>query len=123
MLLPWVETRRTVPPCDNGGRVARRYHREPQDGADAAEVAELLNVSKRLVYQLVSVGDIPHFRVGAAVRFEPKALSLWLRGKLKAAGKEAECHALHSLDASLFTAEGMTGWSSDVLLPKAPARA
>jgi excisionase family DNA binding protein len=32
----------------------------------AAEVAELLNVSKRLVYQLVSVGDIPHFRVGAA---------------------------------------------------------
>jgi hypothetical protein len=55
------------------------------------------------------------------VRFEPKALSLRLRGKkLKAAGKEAECHALHSLDASLFTAEGMTDWSSDVLLPKAP---
>jgi len=25
------------------------------------EVAEILNVSRRLVYQLVSVGEIPHF--------------------------------------------------------------
>jgi len=46
-----------------------------------AEVAELLNVSGRLVYQLVAIGDIPHFRVGKAVWFEPKALSVWLRGK------------------------------------------
>lgn len=41
-----------------------------------AEVAEMLNVSKRLVYQLVSAGEIPHFKVGSAVRFEPKAKSV-----------------------------------------------
>ncbi|MFZ1009507.1 MAG: helix-turn-helix domain-containing protein [Candidatus Sulfotelmatobacter sp.] len=46
------------------------------------EVALLLNVSERLVYQLVSAGEIPHFRVGSAVRFEPKSLSTWLHEKL-----------------------------------------
>jgi excisionase family DNA binding protein len=48
------------------------------------EVADLLSVSRRLIYQLVSIGEIPHFRVGGAVRFEPKMLGSWLHGKLSA---------------------------------------
>jgi excisionase family DNA binding protein len=51
------------------------------------EVAQILSVSQRLVYQLVAVGEIPHFKVGSAVRFEPKALSDWLHEKLQASGK------------------------------------
>jgi excisionase family DNA binding protein len=46
------------------------------------EVAQFLSVSQRLIYQLVSKGDIPHFRVGAAVRFEPKRLGAWLELKM-----------------------------------------
>jgi excisionase family DNA binding protein len=52
------------------------------------EVAQILNVSQRLIYQLVAVGEIPHFKVGSAVRFEPKALSKWLHEKLEASGKK-----------------------------------
>jgi excisionase family DNA binding protein len=47
-----------------------------------SEVAALLNVSQRLVYQLVEIGEVPYFRVGSAVRFEPKALSVWLHEKM-----------------------------------------
>jgi excisionase family DNA binding protein len=36
------------------------------------EVAQILNVSQRLIYQLVAVGEIPHFKVGSAVRSSRK---------------------------------------------------
>jgi excisionase family DNA binding protein len=39
------------------------------------DVAETLNVSPRLIYQLVQIGEIPHFKVGKAVCFDPHALS------------------------------------------------
>ena len=52
------------------------------------DVAEILKVSPRLIYQLVQVGEMPHFRVGKAVRFEPHALSSWLRGKMREKGQE-----------------------------------
>jgi excisionase family DNA binding protein len=86
-----------------------------------AEVAALLNVSGRLVYQLVAIGDIPHFRVGSAVRFEPKALSEWLHGKLKASGREAEYAALSVGHEHIFEpfgdmTEWWTKWWSEVLL-------
>ena len=53
------------------------------------EVAEILSVSKRLVYQLVSIGEMPHFKVGGAVRFEPKALPIWLRDQMAESAKES----------------------------------
>ncbi len=83
------------------------------------EVARILNVSQRLIYQLVAVGEIPHFKVGSAVRFEPKALSDWLHAKLKASGKT------RTYDKRM--AQGQTGapimWAFEdiwraVLLPK-----
>ena len=52
------------------------------------DVAEILKVSRRLIYQLVQIGEIPHFRVGGAVRFEPHALSSWLREKMRQKGQE-----------------------------------
>jgi excisionase family DNA binding protein len=52
-----------------------------------AQVAEILSVSQRLIYQLVAAGEVPHIRIGAAVRFEPKTLSAWLNEKLQASSK------------------------------------
>lgn len=45
----------------------------------AGEVAALLGVSERLIYKLASERRIPAFRVGGALRFDPGALSSWLR--------------------------------------------
>ena len=58
-----------------------------------AQVAEILSVSQRLIYQLVAAGEVPHFRVGAAVRFEPKTLSAWLNEKLQASSKSLRSRA------------------------------
>jgi excisionase family DNA binding protein len=58
-----------------------------------AQVAEILSVSERLIYQLVAAGEVPHFRIGAAVRFEPKTLSAWLNEKLQASSKSLRSRA------------------------------
>jgi excisionase family DNA binding protein len=42
------------------------------------EVAKLMNVSSRHIYQLVKDGKIPHFHVGGAVRFDPDNVKKWL---------------------------------------------
>ena len=44
----------------------------------ASEVAALLGVSERLVYKLAADRRIPAFRVGFALRFDPRALANWL---------------------------------------------
>jgi excisionase family DNA binding protein len=52
------------------------------------EVAELLNVSERHVYKLVAAHRIPCFKVGGSIRFDPFAISAWLRQKMSAASVE-----------------------------------
>ena len=42
------------------------------------EVAELLSVSKQLIYKLRSNGRIPSLRVAGAIRFDPVELACWL---------------------------------------------
>src|SRR5262249_50876685 len=100
------------------------------------EVAEVLNVSERLIYQQVQIGEIPHFRIGAAVRFEPAALGKWLHGKLDGAGRTEEqaCAMTGRLYKGGIGGGGgdkgggghrgvyrrdMTEWWNEVLLPKA----
>ena len=46
----------------------------------AAELAELLSVSRITVFKLAKSGRIPSFRVGTCVRFDPRAVAKWLRG-------------------------------------------
>jgi excisionase family DNA binding protein len=50
----------------------------------AAEVAELLCVSPVTVYRMANAGQLPNFKVGTAVRFDPRAVADWLRGNLAA---------------------------------------
>jgi excisionase family DNA binding protein len=52
------------------------------------DVAELLNVSERHVYKLVAAHRIPCFKVGGSIRFDPFAISAWLRQKMSAADVE-----------------------------------
>lgn len=45
----------------------------------AKDLAELLNISKITVFKRAKAGKIPSFRIGSAVRFDPKSISDWLR--------------------------------------------
>ena len=49
------------------------------------DIAELLRISERQVYKLVATHRIPCFKVGASIRFDPLAISVWLRQKMSPA--------------------------------------
>ena len=43
-----------------------------------ADVAKILSVSQRHIYKLVQSGDIPYFKIGGAVRFDPLIIARWV---------------------------------------------
>ena len=45
----------------------------------AAELAQLLAVSRITVFKMAKAGRIPCFRIGTCVRFDPRAVAQWLR--------------------------------------------
>jgi excisionase family DNA binding protein len=49
------------------------------------DIAELLRISERQVYKLVATHRIPCFKVGGSIRFDPLAISVWLRQKMSPA--------------------------------------
>ena len=46
------------------------------------ELAEILNLSQREIYKLAASNQIPHFKIGASLRFDPPALVIWLEAKM-----------------------------------------
>jgi len=46
---------------------------------NAGELSRLLGVHKLTIYRLVQQGRIPAFRIGTAVRFDPRRIAAWLR--------------------------------------------
>jgi excisionase family DNA binding protein len=46
------------------------------------DIAELLSISERQVYKLVAGHRIPCFKIGGSIRFDPLAISVWLRQKM-----------------------------------------
>ena len=50
------------------------------EALDANDLALLLKLSPRQVYELVREGVIPAIRVGDAIRFDPGDLVQWLKG-------------------------------------------
>jgi excisionase family DNA binding protein len=63
--------------------------REHKNAMTVAEVAELLSVSERQIYQMATDDEIPHFKIGSAVRFDPCLLAAWLEGQISmSSGKE-----------------------------------
>ena len=50
------------------------------------DIAQLLRISERQVYKLVAAHRIPCFKIGGSIRFDPSAISVWLREKMSPAG-------------------------------------
>ena len=48
---------------------------------DVTEVAEMLRISKSMVYKLVRQGDIPFFRVGNRVLFSAERIENLINGE------------------------------------------
>ena len=48
---------------------------------NAKQLAALLAVSTIAIYKYAKAGRIPSFRIGTSVRFCPKAVADWLRGR------------------------------------------
>ena len=47
----------------------------------AAEVAQILNISRSLVYRLMQTGELPSVRLGRALRVNPSDLEQYLASK------------------------------------------
>jgi len=44
-----------------------------------AELADDLNLSPKTIYELVSKGNIPYYRIAGSIRFDPFRIAAWLR--------------------------------------------
>src|SRR5579864_7221143 len=51
------------------------------EALNAQQVAELLGLSKKKVYEMAATGKLPSFRIGKAVRFDAQDLAEWLLKK------------------------------------------
>lgn len=47
----------------------------------ATELANILSVTPDAIYALARKGILPSFRIGSAVRFDPKVVAQYLQGK------------------------------------------
>jgi excisionase family DNA binding protein len=46
-----------------------------------SELAELIHLSTKQIYELVGKGYIPSYRIGGSIRFDPKTTADWLRAQ------------------------------------------
>ena len=53
------------------------------------DIADLLRISERQVYKLVAAHRIPCFKIGGSIRFDPSAISAWLRQKMSPPSMES----------------------------------
>jgi excisionase family DNA binding protein len=50
-------------------------------GMTTGELAAVLGVSRRSIFDMAKAGRIPSFRVGSSVRFDPHLVAKWLRAR------------------------------------------
>ena len=50
-------------------------------GIKVSDLAAILGVDDKHIYRMAARGQIPSFRVGGAVRFDPQEVAKWLRTK------------------------------------------
>jgi excisionase family DNA binding protein len=70
------KTERRGQPFALADRIERFGH-----ALNARQLATLLAVSTIVVYKLAKSNRIPSFRIGTCVRFDPRAVALWLRAQ------------------------------------------
>ena len=63
----------------------------------AREVHNLIGISEKTLYKHVSLNVIPHYKIGANVRFRPRELAQWLgaRACLGSRRQSSKLHAIH----------------------------
>ena len=73
-------------------------------GIKVADLANILGVDGKHIYRLAARGQLPSFRVGGAVRFDPQEVANWLREKYHKAllppKKEVRRNARQAADTS-----------------------
>ena len=57
------------------------YLKSRRSAMTVREIAEVLHLSQREIYKLAATNRIPHFRIGASVRFDAAAVAVWLEEK------------------------------------------
>lgn len=60
----------------------------------AGELAKLLGVTRQHIYKMAATSAIPSFRIGAAVRFDPKQVAEWLMRKMPQPTTSESMHRL-----------------------------
>lgn len=45
-------------------------------------LVELLGLEKSKIYEMVSSGCIPHYRLDGCIRFDPRVTAEWLRARM-----------------------------------------
>jgi len=50
-------------------------------GIKVSDLAAILGVDDKHIYRMAARGQLPSFRVGGAVRFDPQEVAKWLRVK------------------------------------------
>ena len=48
-------------------------------GMKVSDLASILGVDDKHIYRMAARGQLPSFRVGGAVRFDPQEVAKWLR--------------------------------------------
>lgn len=83
-----------------------------------ARVAEMLTVSESLIYKMVNLGTIPHYRFGKTIRFDITELTEWLKTKsINPSSPTSTADSEHEMSLSSSNQEGSSrSNSSDNLM-------
>lgn len=52
-----------------------------QSALTVKDLADILSLSQREIYKLAATNQIPHFKIGSSVRFDPTTVLVWLEEK------------------------------------------
>lgn len=81
-LLSSLETNEAVRRLEkNVADLLDRMEQNRPEFMDYRQAAEHLKLSKTTLQQYVSAGRIPHYKIGAAVRFERTEMDAWMASK------------------------------------------
>jgi excisionase family DNA binding protein len=73
-------------------------------GIKVSDLAAILGVDDKHIYRMAARGQLPSFRVGGAIRFDPHEVANWLRLKYgdqsQLTKKSPQREAAHSPEAS-----------------------
>jgi excisionase family DNA binding protein len=52
-----------------------------EDALTVPELAKLLALSPKTIYEMTAGGHIPYYRIRGSIRFDPVHVAAWLRGQ------------------------------------------